>query len=104
MPASGSNNNSNNNMYSSPTFNTLRDSYDADNYKFGMPSGSGFKEMLSPPSPVIFDHDQVFTMAAGADGDSANYRTTTGLRSNNDDNSKLSIRRELTFQQVSVAR
>ena len=90
-------------MYCSPTFNTLRDSYDADNYKFGMPGGSDYKEMLSPPSPVTFENDHVFTMVAGADGDSANYRTTEMGR-DNDEKSELGIRRELTFQQVPVTR
>ena len=70
-------------MYSSPTFNTLRDSYDNDNYKFGAANGSGFKEMLGA-SP---DREQVFTMASGAEeGESADA-----------DHEKLDIRRELTF-------
>ena len=72
-------------MYCSPTFNMLRDSYDErDNYKFGMPGGSDYKEMLSPPSPVTFENEPVFTMVAGTDGDSANYKTT-GMGQDNDE-------------------
>jgi len=56
-------------MYSSPTFNTLRDSYDSyDNFKFG----SGFKEMLGASAEEEAQEagEQVFGMAAG---DSANF-------------------------------
>lgn len=48
-------------MYSSPTFNTLRDSYnEEDNFKFG----SGFKEVLGADAEEATEERQVFGVAA----------------------------------------